>query len=164
MLCFPAFSSICFPILSKYAFPFCACIILREHKPFKPLRMNFFPLWFTQPWFFSLNTNGKCRHPEDWSCDKSWKPQGCVCLFVCARKSCVWHFVTPWTVTRQAPLSMEFSRQEYWSRLSLPPPQDLPDTRWNLSLLHWQADSLPLSHSLSGSATRLGSLLILSRL
>ena len=36
-------------------------------------------------------------------------------------------FVTPWTVARQAPLSMEFSRQEYWSGLPCPPPGDLPN-------------------------------------
>ena len=36
-------------------------------------------------------------------------------------------FVTPWTVARQAPLSMGFSRQEYWSGLPCPPPGDLPD-------------------------------------
>ena len=36
-------------------------------------------------------------------------------------------FGTPWTVTHQAPLSMEFSRQEYWRGLSFPPPGDLPD-------------------------------------
>ena len=35
--------------------------------------------------------------------------------------------VTPWTVFRQAPLSMGFSRQEYWSGLPCPPPGDLPD-------------------------------------
>ena len=35
--------------------------------------------------------------------------------------------VTLWTVARQAPLSMGFSRQEYWSRLPCPPPGDLPD-------------------------------------
>ena len=34
---------------------------------------------------------------------------------------------TPWTVARQAPLSMEFSRQEYWSGFPCPPPGDLPD-------------------------------------
>ena len=38
-------------------------------------------------------------------------------------------FVTPWTVTHQAPLSMGFSRQEYWSGLLFPPPGDLPDLR-----------------------------------
>ena len=36
-------------------------------------------------------------------------------------------FVTPWTVAWQAPLSMEFSRQEYWSGLLFPSPGDLPD-------------------------------------
>ena len=34
--------------------------------------------------------------------------------------SCVWLFVTPWTVACQAPLSMEFSRQDYWSVLPFP--------------------------------------------
>ena len=36
-------------------------------------------------------------------------------------------FVTPWTIAQQAPLSMEFSRQEYWSGLPFPLPGDLPD-------------------------------------
>ena len=36
-------------------------------------------------------------------------------------------FVTPWTVAHQAPLSMGFPRQEYWSRVPLPSPGDLPD-------------------------------------
>ena len=40
---------------------------------------------------------------------------------------CVWLSVTPWTVAHQAPLSMEFSRQEYWSGLPFPSPGDLPD-------------------------------------
>ena len=35
-------------------------------------------------------------------------------------------FVTPWTVAHQAPLSMGFSRQEYWSGLPCPSPRDLP--------------------------------------
>ena len=37
-------------------------------------------------------------------------------------------FVTPWTVAHQAPLSMKFSSQEYWSGLPFPTPGDLPDT------------------------------------
>ena len=41
--------------------------------------------------------------------------------------SCVLLFATPWTVVWQVPLSMGFSRQEYWSGLSFPPPGDLPD-------------------------------------
>ena len=36
-------------------------------------------------------------------------------------------FASPWTVVRQAPLSMGFSRQEYWSGLPFPSPGDLPN-------------------------------------
>ena len=36
-------------------------------------------------------------------------------------------FATPWTIASQAPLSMEFSRQEYWSGLLFPTPGDLPN-------------------------------------
>ena len=39
----------------------------------------------------------------------------------------VWLFVTPWTVIDQPPLSMGFSRQEYWSGLPFPSPGDLPN-------------------------------------
>ena len=41
--------------------------------------------------------------------------------------SCVQVFVTPWTVAYQTPLSMGFSRQEYWSGLPFPSPRGLPD-------------------------------------
>ena len=48
--------------------------------------------------------------------------------YMCATSlSRVWLFVTLWTVALQAPLSMGFSRQEYWSGLPCPPPGDLPD-------------------------------------
>ena len=43
--------------------------------------------------------------------------------------NCVLLFVTPWTVAHQAPLSMKFPRQEYWSALPSPTPGDLPDPR-----------------------------------
>ena len=36
-------------------------------------------------------------------------------------------FVTPWSIARQAPLSLGFSRQEYWSGLPFSSPGDLPD-------------------------------------
>ena len=36
-------------------------------------------------------------------------------------------FATPWTVAHQAPLSIGFSRQEFWSGLPFPPPEDLPN-------------------------------------
>ena len=40
-------------------------------------------------------------------------------------------FATPWTVAHQAPLSMEFPREEYWSALPFPPSGDLPDPGMN---------------------------------
>ena len=52
-------------------------------------------------------------------------------------------FVTPWTIAHQAPLSMEFSRQEYWSGLPCPSPRDLPDSGTKPGSLTLQADSLP---------------------
>jgi len=60
----------------------------------------------------------KDKHPMMW-------------LICCAVLSCFSHiplFATPWTVAHQAPLSMGFSRQEYWSVLPFPPPGDLPDS------------------------------------
>ena len=48
-------------------------------------------------------------------------------LNVLSHLSCVRLFATPWTVAHQAPLSMEFSGQEYWSGWPRPPPGDLPD-------------------------------------
>ena len=56
-------------------------------------------------------------------------------------------FETLWNEACQAPLSMEFSRNKYWSRLPFPSPEDLPDQGQNpclLHFLHWQAVSLPL--------------------
>ena len=47
---------------------------------------------------------------------------------VCDARNHAWFFGTSWTVTCQAPLSMEFSRQEYWSWLPFPSPGDLPDS------------------------------------
>ena len=54
---------------------------------------------------------------------------------------------TLWTVARQVPLSMGFSRQEYWSGLPCPPQRNFLTQELNscpFRLLHWQADSLPL--------------------
>ena len=56
---------------------------------------------------------------------------GCMLKNLCAccswSLSCVQLFATPWTGAHQAPLSMEFSWEEYWSELSFPLPEDLPD-------------------------------------
>ena len=61
---------------------------------------------------------------EEWGCEDvtgvRWFADGLVA------KLCL-TLVTPWTVACQAPLSMEFSRQEYWSGLPFSSPRDLPD-------------------------------------
>ena len=63
---------------------------------------------------------------------------------VCAQAlSRVRLFVTPWTVARQAPLSMEFSQQEYWTGLPCLSPGDLPNLGIEPRSLALQADSLP---------------------
>ena len=51
--------------------------------------------------------------------------------------------MTPWTIAYQAPLSMEFSRQEYWSGVPLPSPGDLPNLGIKPRSLALQADVLP---------------------
>ena len=51
-------------------------------------------------------------------------------------------FATPWTLAYWAPLSLEFSRQEYWSGLPFPPPEDLPNPGIELRSLALQADAL----------------------
>ena len=62
------------------------------------------------------------------SVDAFCKPfQAVGSLSWCAMFSHVWLFVTLWPIACQAPLSMEFSRQEYWSGLPFPSPEDLPD-------------------------------------
>ena len=71
-------------------------------------------------------------------------------IVLCAVLSCFRParlLVTPWTVARKAPVSMGFSRQEYWSGLLCPPrggsswPRDFPC----ISCVSWQADPLPLA-------------------
>ena len=68
-------------------------------------------------------------------------------LFLVFLLCCIQLFEAPWTVARQAPLSMRFFRQEYRKGLPFPPPGIFPTQRSNphlLCLMHWQVDSLPL--------------------
>ena len=74
----------------------------------------------------------------------------CVCDCVCVlrRFSRVWLFATPWTVAHQAPLSMAFFRQDYWSGLPCSPPGYLPNPGIETMLLMFPAlagSSLPLA-------------------
>ena len=52
-------------------------------------------------------------------------------------------FATPWMVAPQDPLSVGFSRQEYWSGLPFPSPGDLPHPGTEFGSPAWQADALP---------------------
>ena len=79
----------------------------------------------------------------------------CVQLFSCVRL-----FVAPGTVAHQASLSVKFSRQEHWSGISFPPPEDLPNPGIKPASPALQADSLPLSHpgspSTAGTCSQTG--------
>ena len=77
-------------------------------------------LWDGMLGFGSLGTEVKYAKEDLFL---SMEREGCCCSVL----SRVWLYATPWTVDRQAPLSLGFSRQEYWSGLPFPPPGDLPD-------------------------------------
>ena len=92
------------------------------HTPFQSLRQLIF-------FFFLLNVH--------------YLSSACVP----SHFSCVQCFPAPWIVACQASLSMGFFRQECWSGIPFPSPGIFPTQGMNLhllSLLHWQADSLPL--------------------
>ena len=65
------------------------------------------------------------------------------CQFPVCMLSRIQLFATLWTVVCQAPLSMEFSRQEYWSGLLCPSPGDLPNTGIKTQSPALQVDFLP---------------------
>ena len=85
-----------------------------------------------------------------WMMKEILKINQCIFKALCAcRLSCfnqVWLFVIPWTIAHQAPLSMRFFHQEYWSELPCPPPGDPPNPEIKPVSPAQQVDSLPLSH------------------
>ena len=77
-----------------------------------------------------------------------------ACLLSCF--SCIRLFATLWTVACQAPLSVGFSKQEYWSGLPCTPPGDLPNPRIETASPETpalQAGSLSLNHQRSPITT-----------
>ena len=68
-----------------------------------------------------------------------------ICCYCFSRWVAAKCFAIPWTVARQAPLSIAFPRQEYWSELPFPSPEALPNPEIEPES-PTQADSLPLSH------------------
>ena len=84
---------------------------------------------------------------ENWLGRKDPRHRMCGSMLSCF--GCFWLFATLWTVACQAPLSMGFSRQNYWIRLPCLPPEDLPDPGIKLAspvALALQVVILPLSH------------------
>ena len=80
---------------------------------------------------FLVNTNSFLKKKKKKTRNKKHSTKFCLTL------------ATTWTVACQAPLSMGFSRQEYWSGLPFPSPRELPDPKnWTQSLA-LQADALP---------------------
>ena len=86
------------------------------------------------------------------------------CVLSCF--SCVQLFVTPWTVPPppQAPLSMEFSRQEHWSGLSFPPLGDLPNPGIEPMSPTLQADYFPAEPQGKPKNNGVGTLSLLQRI
>ena len=76
----------------------------------------------------------------------------CVCVCVCSQSYLT--FVIPWTVACQAPLSMEFSSQEYWSGSPFPTSGDLPDTGSSLCLFISSVDG-QIHHQLQHLGSRI---------
>ena len=73
---------------------------------------------------------------------KSCWPTVCEVKVKVKSLSPVWLFATTWTIAHQAPLSMGFSRQEYWSELPFSSPGDLPNPGIKLRSPALQADTL----------------------
>ena len=84
---------------------------------------NWYCIQFTKDWvrYSSLKMHAEWKLGLSFIINKITKWSPCrACMLTCF--SCFWLFVMLWTVVCQAPLSMGFSRQEYWSGLPCPPP------------------------------------------
>ena len=95
-----------------------------------------------------------CKLPEkqcpEWESDQSkvWTSQASAWVRIPWKVkvkflSHVWLFATPWTVAYQSPLSVGFSRQEYWNGLPFPSPGDLPNPGMEPGSPALQTDALP---------------------
>ena len=91
---------------------------------------------------FSYHLQIRSRTQTTYLNDYHWKSLSFSPSLSLVTQSCP-TLVTPWTVACQAPLSMGFSRQEYWSGLLLPSPGDLPNPGFEPWSCASQTDSLP---------------------
>ena len=94
-----------------------------------------------------MDIKGERRSGRNWGIGVN------TCTLLCIRSlSRTWLFAAAWTVAHQAPSSMVFPKQEYWSELPFPSQRTFQTQGLNPCLLHWLADSLPLSHQGSSSS------------
>ena len=96
-------------------------------------------LWGHRWFFFPPSSQTKCLNRASLEKDSEGS-RTLLLLFSCSVMSD--SFLTPWTIACQVLLSMEFSRQEYWSGLPFPSPGDLPDPGIKPASPALQADSL----------------------
>ena len=89
----------------------------------------------------AVPSNGRCLGLKRNGIGHIWRTVGWV-IATLKVKVLVTHFVTPWTIAHQAPLSLGFPRQEYWTGLPFLSSGDLPDPRISLESPAFQADSL----------------------
>ena len=95
-----------------------------SYKPW--FESSIFTLWSLWPLWLESPLQQSCPYLSTFSHLAPGSVCVCVCVCACAL-SHVWYFVTPWAVDCQTPLSMEFSRQEYWNGWPFPSPGDLPN-------------------------------------
>ena len=79
------------------------------------------PVWTEEPGHLQFMGSRRVGHDWKWLSTHTW-------IYKCECSVMSNSFVTPWTVTCQASLSMEFSRQEYWNGLPFPVPGVLPNS------------------------------------
>ena len=107
---------------------------------------------FMEQWVKKWYSESYMSSPTNWGLTEAtlqWHPILLSPACMLSRSDVSDSLWPPWTVARQAPLSMEFFRQEYRSELPFPTAGDLPDPEIepvSLASPAWQVDSLPLSH------------------
>ena len=128
-------------ILTFSLLSFCSWIIpssLEVLKPFEDIpELQILPSGSREVQISKTKNVAALRRHKTWKEEKKIVMHNKVKLL-----SHVWLFATPWAVGHQAPASMRFSRQEYWSGLPFPSPADLPDPGIEPRSPALQADAL----------------------
>ena len=108
----------------------CVCVFFLRNckRSFKKPFLSPHPVFVSYPTFWAPQFTYPLHYQRSVVSEAGHCVCMCVCVHVhvCARSVVSYSFVIPWTMASQAPLSMCFSRQEYWSRLPFPSPADIP--------------------------------------